>query len=103
MQPIRTEDLGAALKFFEGQQAYLHFEFARGGFVRNLTAQVEEAHLRGNGAYRVALRCKSDGWLVMEGLTHADLTQSSCVCLYALDNDQRLSRALQLSLEPFAP
>lgn len=103
MQPIRVEEVGAALKSFEGQGAYLHFEFARGGFIRNLTAQVEEVHLRGDGPYRVALRCKVDGWVIMEGLTHADLTQSAYLCLYALDNDQRLSHALQLSLKPFAP
>jgi hypothetical protein len=102
VQPIQLEEVVNALKCFEGQRVYVHFELTRGGFIRNLAAQVVETHLRGEGSYRVALRCQEDGWVIMEGLTHVDLTHDARLFLYALDTDQRLSQALQLSLEPFA-
>jgi hypothetical protein len=102
MQPIQPEDVINALKSFEGQRVYVHFELTRGGFIRNLAAQVEETHLRGEGSYRVALRCKEEGWVIMEGLTHVDLTDDARLFLYAFDSEQRLFQALQLSLAPFA-
>lgn len=103
MQPIEPAVVAAVLKRFEGQQVYLHFEFPRGGFIRNLTAEVEEAHLRGDGPYRVALRCRQDGWVIMEGLTHMAAVQGAPLFLCAFESDQRLSQALQISRDPFAP
>ncbi len=104
MQPIDAQPVAAALKRFEGRRAYVHFEFCRGGFVRNLSADILEAHLRGEGPYRVALRCQGDGWVIMEELTHAELPRGKGpLFIGALEEDQRLSRALSISLEPFAP
>lgn len=110
MQPIQPEYAATALKRFEGNHVYVHFEFPRGGFLRNLTAEVEEAHLRGDGPYRVALRCRADGWVIMEGLTHMAAEEGGRLFLGAFGDDsspdksdQRLSRALQISMEPFRP
>lgn len=105
MQPIDEQSTGAALGLFNGRRAYLHFEMTRGGFVRNVTAEIEETVLRADsdGSFRVALRCKGDGWVIMEGLTHMDAGPGRPLFLAAFDDDQRLARALQLSLEPFAP
>lgn len=78
-------------------------EFVRGGFVRNLAADVEEAVIRGEGPFRVALRCREAGWVVMEGLTHMESTAVEPLFLCALESDQRLAQVLQISPEPFAP
>lgn len=104
MQPIDTALLAQVLKRYEGSRAYLHVEFCRGGFVRNVAAQVVQAQIRGDGPYRVALRCQEDGWVIMEELTHAQIPDGAGpLFLCAFEEDQRLSRALQIGLEPFSP
>lgn len=99
MQPIQPDLLGPCLRRFEGRRAYIHFEFCRGGFVRNMAAQVRTVSLRGDGPFRLGIHCEQDGWVVMQELTHFDAT-GPVLFLGAFDEDQRLSRALQLSLEP---
>jgi hypothetical protein len=103
VQPIEPAHIAASLRRYAGKQVYLHFEHSRGGFIRNLRAAVIEALMRGEGPYRVALRCQDDGWVIMEELTHMAVERDGTLCLYALDSDQKLSRALQISLEPFTP
>jgi hypothetical protein len=105
MEPIQAEQAVRALKRYAGRRIYLHFEFTRGGFVRNVAADVTEVHVRGEGPYRVALRCEGEGWVVMEGLTHMAERAGEPLFFGALDSDadQRLAHALQLSLEPFTP
>lgn len=106
MKPIEAETVAQALQQFAGRRTYLHFEFPTGGFLRNLAAEIEEAHLRSDGAtYRVALRCKEHGWVMMEGLTHMSLQEGAPLFLGALEDEpaQRLNRCIQLSKEPFTP
>lgn len=102
MQPIDEAVITGILKGFEGSRVYMHFEFPRGGFVRNVSTAVTEAHLKGAGPYRVALRCEGDGWVIMEELTHFEATEHGPLFLCALESDGRLSRTLQISREPFA-
>ncbi len=105
MERIEEQSTRAALRRFSGKRVYLHFEMTRGGFIRNVLAEIEEAVLRADsdGSFRVALRCKGDGWVVMEGLTHIDAPAGMPLFLATFDDDpdQRLTRTLQLSLEPF--
>lgn len=103
MQPIQSDAVAGALKQFEGRRVYLHFEFPRGGFLRNIAAEVDEVHLKGAGPYRVALKCRDHGWVLMEGLTHMQMSEGHPLFLGALESDQRLSQALQISLERMAP
>lgn len=105
LQPIDADKVTAALRRFEGGRAYVHFEMTRGGFIRNLQADIESVALRGEGPYRVALKCRGDGWVIMEGLTHMDLPTGGPLFLGALESesDQRLTQCLQLNVEPFAP
>lgn len=102
MQPIDEAVIVSSLQGFEGSRVYLHFEFPVGGFVRNVSTTVSEAHLKGTGPYRVALRCEGDGWVMMEGLTHAVVPENGPLFLCALEEDGRLNRALQISRAPFA-
>lgn len=101
MQPIDSTQLKSLLTGYAGRRTYLHYEFARGGFLRNIPVDIDEAVLRGDGPYRVALRCREHGWVIMEDLTHMESGAHLFLC--ALESDQRLARALQLSPEPFAP
>jgi hypothetical protein len=101
--PFDDKQVVQALQRFVGERAYLHFEFCRGGFVRNAVVEVEDAQVRGEGPWRVALRCGTHGWVIMEGLTHMEIRPGAPLFLGALESDQRLSQALQISREPFAP
>ena len=104
LQPIDPQVVAGVLAAWAGRTAYLHQETVPGGFVRNIRIDIEEAVLRhGEASYRVALRCRGDAWVVMEGLTHMELTEGQPLFLCALESDQRLSRALQISAEPFRP
>lgn len=100
MEAIDGARARAVLDRYAGQVVYLHFEFARGGFVRNLKARVVEVALRGDGPYRVGIRCAENGWVVMEGLTHWAVAEGQPLFLCALEPDQRLAQALQLHLAP---
>lgn len=106
MQPLDPEILAPLVRGLAGQTVYLHCEVVPAGFLRNLKAEVQEAVLRGDEPpYRLALRCQGDGWVIMEGLTHMDVprTEGAPLFLCGLESDQRLSRAIQISREPFAP
>lgn len=101
-QPLDPQAVTQALQRLAGSRLYLHFEFTRGGFLRNLVADVEEAVLRGEGPYRVALRCREHGWVIMEGLTQMALSPDLLV-LGALDEEQKLAHLIQLSREAYRP
>lgn len=111
MQPIEPETLAPLLRGLAGQAVYLHYEVVPAGFLRNLKVNIQEAVLRGaEPPYRLALRCQEDAWVIMEGLTHmetaataADGAPGPTLFLCALESDQRLSRAIQISREPFTP
>lgn len=100
MEPIRVNELAERLGHFSDRTVYLHFELCRGGFVRNVKAEVMEAHLRGTGPWRVALRCQNDGWVIMESLSHMKV-EGAALCLFGFDEEQKLACALQISTEPF--
>lgn len=100
MEPIDTARVERSLERYHGQEVYLHFEFARGGFVRGARLRVLETALRGEGPYRLGIRCEGDGWVVMEGLTHWAGQTGQPLFLCALDEQQKLAQALQLHLQP---
>jgi hypothetical protein len=103
VRPIEAEELVLALRRLNGRRVYLHVEVTPGGFMRNLTAEIEEAVLRGDGpTYRVALRCSGHGWVVMEGLTHMSVKDGDPLLLCTLEEEDRLTRVLQISEEVLA-
>jgi len=92
----------AALDRFAGQAVYVHAELIPGGFLRNMRVQVDQAYLRGGDACRVALRCSGDAWVRMEDLTHWEIDAEGRLIFCAFgDEQQRLSRTLEVSLRPF--
>ena len=104
MRPIHDDPAAvrAALARFAGQGVYVHAECIPGGFVRNARFEVAAAELRGEGRYRVALRCQEGAWVRLEDLTHWELDPQGRLMLLAFgDAEQRLSRTLELSLQPF--
>lgn len=100
MEPIDASRLRQALAPYAGREVYLHVEFARGGFARNVKGRVISVALRGDGPYRVGLRCEEAGWVVMEGLTHWLAAEGQPLFLCGLDEEEKLDRALQLHFEP---
>lgn len=104
MQPIRENHAAvqAALDRFAGQTVHVHAEVIPGGFLRNMRVEVEQAHLRGGDACRVALRCAGGAWVRMEDLTHWEIDAEERLIFCAFGDEQsRLSRTLEISLHPF--
>ncbi len=103
LRPIDERELVQAAAELSGRMVYLHMEVTPGGFVRNLTADLQEMVVRRDHAtYRVALRCANDGWVVVEGLTHMAIGEGEPLLLCALVEEDRLTRVLQISEEAFA-
>lgn len=103
VRPIDAEELAPVLHQLCGRTVYLHVEVIPGGFMRNLTAEIEEAVLRSDGpTHRVALRCAGRGWVVMEGLTHMTIGEGEPLHLCTLAEEDRLTRVIQISKEAFA-
>lgn len=100
MEPIDAGRLRRALSAYAGSECYLHVEFCRGGFVRNVRVRVLELALRGDGPYRLGIRCDDDGWVVMEGLTHWATEAEEPLFLCALEEDQKLAHLLQIHTRP---
>jgi len=103
VRPIAEDPaaLEAALARFVGARAFVHAEWIPGGFLRNMQVQVEAAHLRGRGPYRVALRCAGDAWVRIEDVTDWEDDAQGRVCLLAFgDAEQRLARTLEVSPRP---
>lgn len=100
LERIDGEALAQVLRTLGGRRLYLHLEVTPGGFLRNLAAELEEAVLRCDGeSYRLALRCRQHGWIVMEGLTHAAMQPGAPLLFGTLEGEDRLTRVLQLSEE----
>lgn len=103
LYPIEANELSRVLNSLSGRWVHLHLEVAPGGFLRNLRAYVEEAVIRCDGpTFRVALRCRESGWVVMEGLTHTVARGEEPFMLGTLVEEGRLTRVLQISKEAFA-
>ncbi|WP_308639709.1 DUF1806 family protein [Paenibacillus silvisoli] len=101
MKPILITAVEEELLAYIGQEAYIHCEATSDLFVRNFKVSVTEAHLAGDGAYRVALRFKSIGWLRMEGLTHYEVDRQGRLLMAGFDGRGRMHVALELGKEPF--
>lgn len=101
MQPIAYDAVREALAAFAGKSVYLHLEVTPGGFARNLPARVEETFLNGEGPYRAALRCAGGAWIRFELLTDYEIDAQGRLLLAAHDEEGKLTRLLELSLQPF--
>lgn len=102
MIPIDRQHTEAELRKFVGAEVYVHSEATSFVFVRNFKVKVTEAHVKGEGPYRVALRFEDRGWLRMEALTHAEADGSGRLLLAGYDDRGRMNVALHLGKEPFA-
>jgi hypothetical protein len=101
LRPIDASTVARLALQLSGCKAFIHVEVTPGGFVRNLPVDLEDVVLRGAGpTYRLALRCASNGWVVLEGLTHMAI-DGEILMLCTLEED-RLTRVIQLSKEAFA-
>ncbi|SDI98639.1 DUF1806 family protein [Natribacillus halophilus] len=114
MKNIQADAVQTALNTFKGQQIYVHFELtngayaayrhgkfqASGGFVRNARVNVLHGKISGDDPFRVGLKTE-DGWIFAEGLTAFEEKANESLYLYGLDEQGKLSVALQLSTVPF--
>ena len=92
----------AALARFAGHTVYVHAESIPGGFLRNMRIELIEGRVRGHGACRVALRCR-EGWVRVEDLREWGVDAQGRLIFQGYgDGDNRLRRALEVSLSPFA-
>lgn len=102
MQPIDFAIVQQALSGFAGRDAYLHLEVTPGGFARNIAVHIEQTFLNGSGPYRVALHCQGDAWIRFELMTDYEIDKLGRLLLAAHDAEGKLTRALEISLTPFA-
>ncbi|OME84147.1 hypothetical protein BK120_13695 [Paenibacillus sp. FSL A5-0031] len=101
MIKINSSELNAAFQAFIGKEVYIHSEATSFVFVRNFKVSLIEAHIAGEGSYRIALRFDELGWLRTEALTHYELTVDGKLLLAGYDDKGRMNVALQLGKEPF--
>ncbi len=103
MQPIAGAEaqVRQALDALCGRTVYVHLECIPGGFLRNARLELRQAHLRGAGGYRVALRCAEDAWVRAEDLTHWEQDAEGRLHFLAFaDAQERLRHTLEISLTP---
>ncbi|WP_442601902.1 DUF1806 family protein [Paenibacillus sp. KN14-4R] len=101
MKSIHKSTVSQALRAFIGQQVYVHAEAIPGGFLRNISVEVEQCMIAGEGPYRVAIRIPYNGWIRMEGLTHYVSESEERLLLAGHDDQGRITTVLELSLRPF--
>jgi len=101
MEPIVKKKVEEALQAFHGCRTYVHAEVIPGGFVRNAAVDVRQAHIAGDGPYRIAVQFDHDGWIRMENLTHFEIDGKRRLLLAGHDDQGRLSTVLELSFAPF--
>ncbi|MCR8643551.1 YojF family protein [Paenibacillus sp. N1-5-1-14] len=101
MKPIHKQAVTTALRAFIGQQVYIHAEAIPGGFLRNISVEVEQAMIAGEGPYRVAIRIPYNGWIRMESLTHYISESEEKLLLAGHDEQGRITTVLELSTRPF--
>ncbi|WP_067618713.1 YojF family protein [Alicyclobacillus acidiphilus] len=114
MQPIRIEEVQAALDKFLGQEVYLHLETTNGAYaahrfgqpmavcayIRNGKVTFERAQVTGSKPYRVGLKMDI-GWIYAEGLTDYEIDGQGRLLMAGHDEEGRLAVALQLSRTPW--
>lgn len=109
MQPIRREDVDAALARFVGGTTYLHLEttagaYTEGGFgafVRNAEVRIRRAQVRGaDNRWRAGLETDT-GWVYAEGLTHWEDLADGGLLLAGYDGEGRVTAVCELSRRPF--
>ncbi|MBB6673713.1 DUF1806 family protein [Cohnella nanjingensis] len=101
MIPIDRLPTETELRKFVGSEVYVHSEATSFVFVRNFKLRIGEAHVAGEGSYRVALRFDGQGWLRMEALTHYEVDEAGRLLLAGYDDRGRMNVALHLGKEPF--
>ncbi|WP_262685381.1 YojF family protein [Paenibacillus baimaensis] len=101
MEPVNFEQLQDVLKSFEGKEVYLHTEVNPGALLRNIRVEIEQAHLSGEGSYRLALRLRNNGWVRTESITHYSLDARGRVFAASYDEQNRIATLIQIGLFPF--
>ncbi|WMT41848.1 DUF1806 family protein [Paenibacillus sp. D2_2] len=101
MMKIDRLEVEKELRRLVGAKVYVHSEATSYMFVRNFSVQLTEAHIAGEGTYRVALRFNGDGWLRMEALTDYEVDDQGRLLLAGFDDKGRMDVALHLGREAF--
>jgi hypothetical protein len=102
MEQIVPDLLFKNLQKWRGQKIYIHFEVNPGGYFRNGKALLDEAHVKGEGSYRVYLELDSKQSIIhVDQLTHMSITKEQII-LMSYDEHQRLARTLEISTKPFS-
>lgn len=90
-----------ALQAYQGRKVFIHAEVIPGGFLRNVSVEVIQSYIAGDGPFRVALRTEDEGWIRMEGLTDYEIDDQGRLLIAGHDDQGRITTALELSLSPF--
>jgi len=101
LQKIDKKAVGLALEAYQGQKAYIHAEVIPGGFLRNISVQIIQTYIAGDGPYRIALRTENEGWIRMENLTDYEIDEQGRLLIAGHDDQGRIMTAFELSLKPF--
>jgi Protein of unknown function (DUF1806) len=104
MKPLQRIDkkiVESALQAYQGRKTFIHAEVIPGGFLRNISVQVIQSYIAGDGPYRVALRTEDEGWIRMESLTDYEIDDQGRLLIAGHDDQGRITTAFELSLSPF--
>jgi hypothetical protein len=102
MERIVPDLLLKSLKKLIGQKVYIHFEVNPGGYFRNGNATLYDAHVKGEGNFRVYLELeKKESIIHVDQLTHMSITKEQII-LMGYDEYDRLARTLEISNKPFS-
>lgn len=101
MRRIDKKIVENALQAYQGCKAFIHAEVIPGGFLRNISVQIIQSYIAGEGPYRVALRTEDEGWIRMEGLTDYEIDEQGRLLIAGHDDQGRITTVFELSLSPF--
>jgi hypothetical protein len=102
MEQIVSNLLYQNLQKWKGQQVYIHLEVNPGGYFRNGNALLYDAHVKGEGSYRVYLELDEKQSIIhVDHLTHMKITERQII-LMGYDEHHRLARTLEVSSKPFS-
>lgn len=100
MEALQPDRVLAGFERWLGQTVHVHLEVNPGAYWRNGSGILTQAHVKGDGPFRVFLEFIEGGLIQVDDLTHMDIHDNIVLCI-AFDNQDRLARLIEVSPSPF--
>jgi hypothetical protein len=102
MIPLHPETVLRQLEQWKGKDVYIHLEVNPEAYIRNAKVELIEAHVKGDGPYRVFLELGQErGLIQINGITHMSVDENMVICT-GYDDQNRLAQTLEVSIKPFS-